>query len=71
MAYPLKADVDTAVQNLENVIVEDLTLEGGREASELLRALVTWIDSISASTSYAAITQRTWANDDLYNGPND
>jgi hypothetical protein len=72
MAYPTEVNANLAVGYFEDLITTDKTLVGAREASEKLRELVAWVDSISASTSYAAdLVQTTWSDEDLYNGPND
>lgn len=70
MAYPADTAVETAIGTIESVLIEDLQRIGNREAVGKWREVLRYIEGAGA-TGYDALTQRTWADDDLFNGPND
>jgi hypothetical protein len=67
MAYVVEATFETAIAGFEQNLVEDLTLEGARDAIENFRKVIRFFEVNSAATGYGALAQRTtWdTTDDL------
>ena len=73
MAYPVDTVLETAIATVEQLLEEDNTTIGNREAIIAWRSLVKYFETGSTS-GYDALTQNSdavWTALDSFNGPND
>lgn len=57
MAYPLEADLETAIENVSLAILENRTLRNAESAWQTWQEVISHLDGeVSADASYGALT---------------